>query len=68
MPNKRGIMKESERKSVKSVGEHVQASDDQGWVHLEVEGVWMLFPTAEPREMSLSAQSFHPETYTQSQS
>lgn len=39
------------------MGEHVQASDDQGWVQLEVEGVWMLFPTAEPREMSLSAHN-----------
>lgn len=32
-------MKERERKGVKSVGEHVQASDDQGWVQLEVEGL-----------------------------
>lgn len=38
MTNERGIMRERE-KSVESVGEHVQASDDQGWVQLEVEGV-----------------------------
>ncbi len=37
MINKRGIMRD--KKSVESVGEHVQTSDDQGWVQLEVEGL-----------------------------
>lgn len=36
MTNKRGIMRKRGKKSVESVGEHVQASDDQGWVQLEV--------------------------------
>lgn len=27
------------KKSVESVGEHFQSSDDQGWVQREIEGV-----------------------------
>lgn len=48
---------ERDNLSVESVGEHVQISDDQGWVQLEVEEVCMLFPSAGPREMSLSAHN-----------